>query len=135
MAHSTAEFTQLMVGILIILGEDGARSILYHGGINAFNKMQQEMPSLFKIEGIEVKTTEQDKAFDSFVHIAEIITSATKSLFGDIVSLELLPEGLAYDISPCFWCVGLKSNHPICHAQTGFDVGFARWVMGKNAVV
>ncbi len=73
--------------------------------------------------------------FDEFKRIYQFIVDASISINGDIYKFYDCEEGVALEMSPCFWCQGLKTKEPICFAQIGYQFAVARWITGQNVKV
>jgi predicted hydrocarbon binding protein len=134
--HPSSDFTRLVSGMVEVFGEKGARSVMMRAGMRGFEIMLSEMPGLFALEGVEVKKGPPDKLFDEFVRIASIMVEASKQIFGEDVEKQYTnEEGWCYELSPCYWCIGLKTEEPVCFGEVGFDLALARWILGKDARV
>lgn len=133
--HDLLDFTRLMVGLIDLLGERGARAIMFRGGVRGFEIFHEQFPSLMNIEGITPEEKTDDKMFEEFMRIYGIMVDASVILWGDIFKYYPCEEGAALEISPCQYCVGLKTNEPICNAQVGFQFGVLRWILGKEVKV
>ena len=53
--HPSSDFTRFTSGLIEVLGEKGARSVMMLSGIRSFEIMLRDMPGLFALDGIEVK--------------------------------------------------------------------------------
>jgi predicted hydrocarbon binding protein len=133
--HSIAEFSRLMAGLVDLLGERGARAIMFRGGVRGFEIFHEQFPSLMNIEGITPEERSDDKMFEEFMRIYGIMVDASVPLWGDVFKYYPCEEGAALEISPCQYCVGLKTKDPICSAQVGFQFGVLRWILGKEVKV
>ena len=133
--HSSTDFSRLLTGFIEVLGEKGARPLLFRGGMRAFEIMLEQFPSLMDINGIEPTERTPDRLFDEFKRIYGIIVDASNNLYGEIYKYYDCEEGVTLDISPCFWCSGLNTQSPICHAQKGFQLGVARWIIGQDVKI
>ena len=132
----SSDFSRFVSGMVELLGEKGARSIMLQAGLRGFEIMNRDMPGLFHLEGVEVQGGSPDKLFDEYVRIQTIISEAGEQIFGeDIFKHYTDDEAWSFEISPCHWCTGLKTVEPICHGYTGFVLGVARWILGKDARV
>jgi predicted hydrocarbon binding protein len=131
--HPSADFGSLIAGMVQVIGEKGARSVLTLSGIRSFEIMQREMPALFALDGVEVKDGPVAKLFEEYVRIYTAISQAASYVFGDgLYNYYDVDEGWAFEISPCYWCTGLKTKTAICYGEVGFELGAARWVFGKD---
>ncbi len=133
--QETLDFTRLMAGLIDLVGERGARAIMFRGGIRGFEIFHEQFPSLMNIEGIKPEEKTDDLMFDEFMRIYGIMVDASVALWGDIFKYYPCEEGAALEISPCQYCVGLKTKEPICNAQVGFQFGILRWILGKEVKV
>jgi predicted hydrocarbon binding protein len=134
--HPSSDFTSLVTGMVGVLGEKGARTIMLQAGLRGFEIMLRDMPGLFALDGVEVKKGPADKLFDEYVRIESIIVEAGEHIFGDgLYKQYTTDEGWCLEISPCYWCVGLKTEAPVCYGEVGFNLGVARWILGKGARV
>jgi predicted hydrocarbon binding protein len=131
-----SDFTRFLSGMVEVLGEKGARSVMMQAGLRGFEIMNRDMPGLFNIEGLELQGGSPDKRFDEYVRIESMMVEAGKQIFGEGLHKHYTnEEGWCFEISPCYWCMGLKSTEPICYGEVGFELGLARWVIGKDARV
>lgn len=133
--QSSEDFSLLLTGIIDIMGETGARSILFRGGMRSFEIMRENYPSLWNLDGIEPSEKTPERLFKEFVKIQEIIVNTSTQIFGDIFKLYESDEGLVLENHDCYWCKGLKSKKPICHGSVGFNYAIAKWIMGETAKV
>jgi hypothetical protein len=130
------DFTNLATGLVGIMGEKGCRSLMMRGGIKGFEIMHRDFPSLFNIDGLKIEERTPDKLFDELIRIKDIMIAAAGGLFGDgIYKREQRTDQIAYEISPCFWCRGVKAQTPICHGEIGFNIATARLVLGRDVEV
>jgi predicted hydrocarbon binding protein len=98
--------------------------------------MLRDMPGLFALEGVTVADGPPEALFDEYVRIESLMVEAGKQLFGEGLHKHYVTdEGWVFEISPCYWCIGLKTEAPVCHGEVGFELGVARWILGKNARV
>ena len=131
--HPSSDFTRFVSGMVEVIGEKGARSIMLLSGIRSFEIMLKDMPGLFALDGVEVKDCPVERRFDEYVRIQNAISDAAAYIFGEgLYKRYDVEDGRAFEISPCYWCMGLKTEGPICHGQVGFDLGIARWIFGKD---
>jgi predicted hydrocarbon binding protein len=133
--HSSEEFANLMKGVIDVLGERGARPILFRGGMRSFEIMHEKFPGLININGIEPREKVPERLFDEFKRIYGIIVDGATNLHGDIYKYYECDEGVALEMSPCFWCHGLKTKSPICFQSVGFEFAAARWILGQDIKV
>jgi predicted hydrocarbon binding protein len=131
MVYPIGEFIQFVTGTIDIFGERGARPILFHGGKRAFELSLEFFPEMHRID----KTKTVDRKFEEFVSLYKNAVEASKYIYGDVFTFTEVPEGAALEIGPCFWCLGLKTEKPICHAQVGFQHGFLSWVVGGEVKI
>jgi predicted hydrocarbon binding protein len=131
MVYPIGDFIQFVTGTIDIFGERGARPILFHGGKQAFKISLDLFPDMHKID----KTKTVEKKFEQFVSLYKTAVEASKYIYGDVFTFSETPEGAVLEIGPCFWCLGLKTEKPICHAQLGFQHGFLQWVVGGEVKV
>lgn len=132
MTHGNMDFIQLATGIIGVFGEKGARPILFRGGIRAFEILYEQFPALFAMEGIEAHDTTPERLFDEYKRIYKSAVDASVHVHGDIYKFYDCPEGATLEISPCHWCLNLKTEKPICFVQTGIQQGFARLIFGQT---
>jgi predicted hydrocarbon binding protein len=135
--HPSEDFSALMRGFLDVLGVQGARPIMFRGGIKAFELIHEQFPTLFNINGISPEEMEIDAetAFQEFRKIYGIIVEASRTLQGDVFKFYDVDEGVVLEITPCHWCVGVKADKPICYPQLGIQYGIAKWVTGREIKV
>ncbi len=133
--HYVLDFTRLIGGIIDLVGERGARAIMFRGGVRGFEITLEQFPSLVNIEGIKPEERTDERMFDEFQRIYGIIVQSGVSIFGDVYKYYPCEEGVALEISPCYFCVGLKAQDPICNAQLGYQFGIGRWILGKEIKV
>jgi predicted hydrocarbon binding protein len=131
MVYPIGEFIQFITGTIEIFGERGARPILFRGGKRAFDLSLEFFPDMHRID----KTKTVERKFEEFVSLYKNAVEASKYIYGDVFTFTEVPEGAALEIGPCFWCLGLKTEKPICHAQVGFEHGFLQYVMGGEVKV
>jgi predicted hydrocarbon binding protein len=131
MVYPIGEFIQFITGTIEIFGERGARPILFRGGKRAFDLSLEFFPDMHRID----KTKTVERKFEEFVSLYKNAVEASKYIYGDVFTFTEVPEGAALEIGPCFWCLGLKTEKPICHAQVGFQHGFLSWVVGGEVKV
>ncbi len=132
--QESEDFSRLLTGIIDVLGEKGARPVLFRGGMRGFNIMREKYPSLWNLEGIEPTEQTPERLFDEFLNIQKIIVGASTQIFGDIYKLYECDEGLALENHDCYWCKGLKTNEHICFGSVGFNLGIAKWILGEYAM-
>lgn len=130
--QSSRDFTSIITGIVDILGERGARTILFRCGMRSFEIMLSKFPTLFNLDGIEPEQREPDRMFEEFKRIYRFVVDALISIYGDIYKFYDCEEGATMEISPCFWCDGLKTERPICLVPAGFEFAAARWIIGRE---
>ncbi len=129
----TKDFTDFLTGMINVLGENGAKIVMLQAGRRSFEIMLKEFPTLFNLEGVKPQERTADKMFEEYIRISGIVVEAAKGIFGaDIYNRYETDEGLASEISPCYWCYGLKASRNICHAEVGFESGLAKWIFGKE---
>jgi predicted hydrocarbon binding protein len=131
--HPSSDFTRLLSGVVELIGEKGARSVMMRSGLRSFEIMHRDMPALFALEGVEVQKGPTDKLFDEYVRILDMIQQASTAIFGDgLYKNGDTEEGRVLEISPCYWCSGLSTEASICLGQVGFMLGVARFVFGND---
>jgi len=131
--HPTEDFTRFVSGMILVFGENGARSMMLRSGMRSFQIMLNDFPGLFNLEGVEIKKGTPDKLFKEYVRIQHTIIDAAKYIFGDDLYKQYETDDMAVlEISPCYWCMGLETKSPICHGEVGFKLGAARWIFGKD---
>jgi len=134
--HPSSDFTNFLASMVEVLGEKGAYTIMLHAGLKGFEIMRRDMPGLFALEGVTVADGPTEKLFDEYVRIETIMVEAAKGIFGEgLYKHYTTDEGWCFEISPCYWCMGLKTEAPVCYGEVGFDLGVARWILGKGARV
>lgn len=133
--YTSEEFNRLMAGFIAILGEKGARPIMFRAGVRVFEITHEQFPDLFNIDGIEPEKRSPEKMFDEFKRIYQIIVDASIAIYGEVYKFYDCEEGATLEMSPCLWCVGLKTEKPICFAQVGFQYGVTRWILGKTVKI
>lgn len=130
--QSSDDFSRMLTGIIEIMGEKGARPILFRGGMRSFTIMYENYPMLFNLEGIEPTEKTTERLFDEFVKIENTILTASTQYFGDIYKMYECDEGLVLENHDCYWCKGVKAKEPVCHGSVGFHFGIANWVTGQK---
>jgi predicted hydrocarbon binding protein len=133
--HPFYDFTRFVSGMVEVLGEKGARSIMLQSGLKGFKNMLIDMPELFALKGVQVGKGPPEKLFDEYVRIETMMVEAGRGIFGDVHTDYTTDKGWCLELSPCYWCVGLTSTVPICYAEVGFELGVARWILGPDARV
>ena len=98
--------------------------------MRAFEIMKEQFPSLYAIEGIEPLNRTPEKLLEEYDRIYKFIVDASVHIHGDIYKYYKSDKSLILEISPCQWCLDLKTEKPICFIQTGFQQGLARWIFG-----
>ena len=130
--QSFDDLTSIMTGLLEILGNHGSKTVTFQIGKRTFEIIRDQFPSLLNIEGIEPQERTPDRLFDEFVRIQGIMFEAAKAVFGDIYTYYECEEGYAVELSPCYWCIGLKTDKPICNAGNGVSFAIAKWITGQD---
>jgi predicted hydrocarbon binding protein len=130
--HSSGDFSRLITGIVDVMGERGARAILFRAGMRSFQIMLEKFPSLFNLDGIEPGERVPDRMFDEFVRIYRFVVDALIHIYGEVYKFYPCDEGATLEISPCFWCSGLTTKEPICMVPAGFEYAAARWITGRE---
>jgi predicted hydrocarbon binding protein len=131
--HPSSDFTRFTSGLIQVMGEKGARSLMLRAGLRGFEIMLRDMPGLFALDGIEVRKGPTDKLFSEYVRIQNTMSEAATFIFGEgLYKISSTEDEWALEISPCYWCTGLKTDAPICHGEIGFEIGLARWIFGKD---
>ncbi len=133
--QSSEDFTRFMSGLIGVLGEKGSRTIAYQIGKKSFDIIREQFPSLLNIEGVEPQEMTPDRLFGEYVRIQGIMFEAAKGIFGDIYKYYEDEKGFVSEVSPCYWCKGLKTKEPICNAGTGFAAAIAKWIIGQDVKV
>jgi predicted hydrocarbon binding protein len=129
------DFIQFLTGVIGVFGEKGARPILFRGGMRSFEIMKEQFPSLYAMEGIDKLDRTPEKLFGELKRIYQLIVDASVYIHGDIYKYYESEEGLILEISPCHWCLDLKTQNPICFVQTGFQQGLAREIFGQTVTI
>ncbi len=130
--QTSEDFTRLMSGFIEVLGERGSKSITFQLGKRSFEIILEQFPSLLNIDGIMPDERTPERLFDEFVRLQGIMFVAAEQLFGDIYTCYENDEGYVIELSPCYWCRGLKTGVAICNAGTGFSHAIARWIVGQD---
>jgi predicted hydrocarbon binding protein len=130
--QTSEDFTRLMAGFIEVLGERGSKSITFQLGKRSFEIILEQFPSLLNIDGITPDERTPGRLFDEFVRLQGIMFVAAEHLFGDIYTCYENDEGYVIELSPCYWCRGLKTGVPICNAGNGFSHAIARWIVGQD---
>ncbi len=73
-----------------------------------------------------------ERMFGEFVRLQGIMFEAAKQIFGDIYTYYENDEGYVIELSPCYWCRGLKTDAPICNSGAGFSHAVGRWIVGQD---
>lgn len=130
--QTSEDFTRLMAGFIEVLGERGSRTITFQLGKRSFEIILEQFPALLNIDGIQPDDRTPDRLFDEFIRLQGIMFEAAKGIFGDIYNCYASEEGYVIELSPCYWCAGLKTSAPICNAGTGFSHAIGRWIVGQD---
>jgi hypothetical protein len=134
--HPSIDFTRFLTGMVELIGEKGARSLMMRSGLRGFEIMLRDMPGLFALDGVEIQRGSGNGLFEEYARIMSIMVDASNQIFGeDLHKHYTTDEGWCQEIGPCYWCTGLKTEGPICHGEVGFELGIARWILGENASV
>lgn len=131
MVYPLSDMTRFFTSTLGLFGERGARPILFRGGKKAFDLILEFFPDLVRLD----KTKSPEKKFEEFVTLYGNAIEAWKYIYGDVFTFYECPEGATLEISPCFWCQGIKTEKPFCHPQVGFSHSFLQWVVGGEVKV
>jgi predicted hydrocarbon binding protein len=123
----TIEFTQLNASIIDIFGEKGARPLLYNSGRRGVKVILEKNPALFGFINLGLKALSPKKRVEKVLVTAD---KETNKLFGENQKLTILENGFKTEIFDCFWCKGLKTAEPICHAEAGFEAEEIVWAAG-----
>ncbi len=135
MVHDSKEFTKITTSFVEVLGERGARTLMFQAGKRSFDLMVEMAPTLFNIEGIKPEELTSERKFEEFLKVYRTMTDAATAIFGDVYTLLEQEAGMVYEISPCYLCEGLKTEEAMCYIQVGFMHGGAIWMMGKETKV
>ena len=135
MVHDAKDFTGLATTFVEVLGEQGARAIMFKAGKRGFDLMVEVAPTLFNIEGIKPKEFTSERKFDEFLKMYKTMTDTSVAIFGDVYTLLEQEVGMILDISPCCLCAGMKTEKEMCFIQTGFMHGAAAWILGEETKV
>lgn len=130
--QNSEDFTRLMAGFIEVLGERGSRSITFQLGKRSFELIVEQFPALLNLDGITPEERTPERLFDEYVRLQDIMFIAAKQIFGDIYNCYENKDGYVIELSPCYWCLGLKTKGPICNAGTGFSHAVGRWIMGQD---
>jgi predicted hydrocarbon binding protein len=130
--HPSSDFTKMIASFLDVMGQNGAKTILFRGGVRGFEIMYEQFPALFNIDNLNIPDGDTDQLFEEFKRIYGIMVDASVQIQGDIFKYYETDDGVALEISPCHWCAGIKSQNPICHAQRGFQFAIAKWITKKE---
>jgi predicted hydrocarbon binding protein len=133
--YITRDFSRILAGMIDLLGEKGARTLMFRAGIKAFRIMHEGFPSLYNIQDQNPSLETEDGRFAEFARIYGIMVDASVPIWGDIFKYYPCPEGVALELSPCIHCNGLKTSVPICTAQVGFQFGIAQWIIGRQITI
>jgi len=133
--QSSEDFTKFLSGMIGVLGEKGSKTITYQIGKKSFDIIREQFPSLLNIEGVELEDRTPDRLFGEYVRIQGIMFEAAKAIFGDIYNYYEDDRGFVSELSPCYWCKGLKTQTPICNAGTGFAAAIAKWIIGNDVKI
>jgi predicted hydrocarbon binding protein len=133
--QSYEDFTRLMTGLIDVLGEQGSRTILFQAGKRSFEIILEQFPGLLNLDGVEPADRTPERMFGELVRIQNITFDAAKYIFGDIYTCYENEEGYVIELAPCYWCHGLRTKAPICHAGTGMSTAIGRWVTGQDIKV
>ncbi len=126
------DLSRIMTGLIEILGEHGSKTISFQIGKRTFEIIRDKFPSMLKINEIEPQERTPDRLFDEFVRIQGIMFEAAKEIFGDIYKYYETEEGYVIELSPCYWCIGLKTDRPICNAGNGFSFAVGQWIVRED---
>ena len=131
MTYPIGDFIKFVTSTIDIFGERGARPLLFRGGKKGFEISLEFFPEMHRID----KTKSIEGKFEEFVSLYRNAVEASKYIYGDVFTFYESPQGATLEIGPCFWCLGLKTEKPICHAQVGFQHAFLQWVIGGEVRV
>ena len=135
MEHDSKEFTKITTAFVEVLGERGARTLMFQAGKRSFDLMVEVAPTLLNIEGIKFEELPSERRFDEFLKAFKIMTDAASAIFGDVYTLLEQEVGMIYEISPCYLCEDLKTEETMCYIQVGFMQRAAVWILGKETKI
>jgi predicted hydrocarbon binding protein len=135
MVHDFKDFTRMATTFVEVLGERGARAIMFQAGKRGFSLMVEVAPTLFNIGGVKPEELTTERKFDEFLKMYKIMTDASVAIFGDVYTLLEQEVGMIFEISPCYMCVDMKTENEMCYIQTGFMYGAAVWMLGEETKV
>ena len=118
-------FFALVSSVMRIYGEKGFRALIRDVGKKVFHEMRKTFPWLFEIEDIVLDGLSPCERFT--VTYKSYIDKASK-IFNTRTSLEIHPNKIIDTSHDCIWCMGLKSNGPICIFTEDFYIAMAEWV-------
>jgi len=121
------EFTQLNASVIDIFSTKGARPLLYNSGRRGVRVILEKNPALFGFINLGLKALSPKKRVEKVLTTAD---KETNKLFGENQKLTILENGFKTEIFDCFWCKGLKTKEPICHAEVGFEAEEIAWAAG-----
>jgi predicted hydrocarbon binding protein len=124
-----AEFMSLFRSMLDIFGERGTRPLLYNAGRKSFRVTLEKNPALIGVINLGLKVLSPRKRAEKTLKVA---TKAGDKLFGIQQKFTVLENGFRTEISDCFWCKGLKTVDPVCHAEVGFEAELVKWATGGD---
>ncbi len=122
-----ADFTQLNASILDIFGEKGARPLLYNSGRMGVQVILKENPSLMGFVRLGFRALPVRKRAEK---VLAVTSKQANKIFGENQRFSVTKDGFVTEIYDCFWCKGLKTSEPICHAEVGFETEAIKWATG-----
>jgi predicted hydrocarbon binding protein len=124
-----AEFMSLFRSMLDIFGERGTRTLLYNAGRKSFRVTLEKNPALIGFINLGLKVLSPRKRAEKAL---KVVTKAGDKLFGIQQKFTVLENGFRTEITDCFWCKGLKTADPVCHAEVGFEAELVNWAAGGD---
>jgi predicted hydrocarbon binding protein len=127
-----SEISQLISGVIDLVGKDGAKALLRKAGQQGFLLALEESPELLGVLGIELKKMASDR--ERIGAVLGALTFETNSTFEEgHQSLEVVEDGFKVHINNCEWCLTLDGySYPICFAEVGLEEEMIQWATGKR---
>ncbi len=118
-------FFALIASVLELYGENGYRALIRDVGKKTFYEMMTAFPWLFEVEDTLLAGLSPAQKFG--VTYKSYVDKASK-IFDAKTSIQLSHNKIIDTAFECVWCMGLKSNGPICIFTEDFYAAMAEWV-------
>ncbi|MBN2224995.1 MAG: hypothetical protein JW765_10000 [Deltaproteobacteria bacterium] len=124
-----SDFGKIVGGIIDVLGERGARPLLYNAGRRGFQLLIEKSPAMMGVMGVGLKLLSKRKRLEE---VFKLGAENTNKVFGENQRSYVTDEGIVCELFDCYWCRGLKSDGPICFGEVGLDAELAKWATGDE---